>query len=290
MMNSPIDLASGNPSAHRDHRSDAIPIAGYNRASKMPRKRRTTYITRRQATKLIEALEFAEAINLRLNVAIDICWSLFSGFTDDQERIARCQERLSKWCKRQGYQLAMIWVREMGKYGSPHVHILMFVPPWLMEKEDEFRLVLERMLEPEGGPTHEQAILIRPAYDPRGKLDYLLKGMPRREAKILGIIRTCSEGEIVGKRVGYTESIGLAARKRYWLREANRAATIAATFNNKNFQQKAITTSVPSEIVASKFEGKLAGSDAPSQQPKKSKPAWKQFIGNELPIRPLANP
>jgi hypothetical protein len=163
------------------------------------------------------------------------------------------------------------------------VDIVMFVPPWLMENEDEFRLVLERTLEPEGGPTHEQAILIQPAYDPRGKIDYLLKGMRRREARILGIVTTCSEGEIVGKRVGYTESIGPAARTRYWLREANRAATIAAKFNDKNLQQKAITTSVPSEIVASKFEGKLAGSDAPSQQPKKSKPAWKQFIGNELP-------
>ena len=45
-----------------------------------------------------------------------------------------------------------------------------------MENE-EFQSAFERSLEPEGGPTHEKAILIKPAYSPEGKLRYMLKGM-----------------------------------------------------------------------------------------------------------------
>ena len=306
-MTSPVDIAFGDPSAHRDHLSDVFPIEGSSRAPKMPRrKRRTTHVTRQQAKNLIEALEFAEVIGRRLNVSIDICWTMFSGFTDDRLRIARCQERLSKWSARRGIPLTMLWVREMGKYESPHVHILLHVPPWLMENEEGFRLVLERTLEPEGGLTHERAILIQPADSPIGKLNYMLKGMRKVDATLVGVLKTSSEGQIVGKRVGFTENIGPAARKRFYLAsrkqstsrkhyylaskkqstsrkyylashylsstylasgkrssrkrqdcisEANRATAIAATPNTTQLRQKTLPTGVPSEIVASKFEG-----------------------------------
>jgi hypothetical protein len=154
-------------------------VAGSPKPSK---RRRTRHITLRQAENLFAALEFAEAIGYRLNVSVDICWPMFSGFTDDQTRIARCQERLSKWFKRRGFPLTMIWVREIGKNGAPNVHMLIFVPPWLMENGD-FQLELERAFEPEGGPAHDKAIMIQPAYDPMGKLLYVLKGLRPSDAK-----------------------------------------------------------------------------------------------------------
>jgi hypothetical protein len=145
-------------------------------------------------------------------VAVDIFWLMCLGMTDDRTRIAHCQERLSKWCKRRGFPLTMIWVREIGTNGGPHVHILMHIPSWLME-DGEFQSALEQSLEPEGGPSHEKAIMIKPAYGPDGKLRYNLKGLARRDATQFHV-RASPQGEIDGKRVGCTENIGPRARTR----------------------------------------------------------------------------
>ena len=96
-------------------------------------KRHSKYIARRQARNLLDALAFADQIGLRLNVAVDINWLMFSGTVDDRTRFSRCQQRLSKWAKRRGFALTLIWTRELGRYGSPHTHVLIHVPPWLME-------------------------------------------------------------------------------------------------------------------------------------------------------------
>ena len=183
----------------------ASAVAGSQR--KWPR---TRHITLQQANNLVEACAFAELIGCRLNVSIDICWLMFSGWAEDAKRLAKSQQRLSKWFVRRGFALFMIWVREIGAHGALHTHILMHVPPWLMEN-GEFQFAFERSLEPEGGPTHEKAILIKPAYSPEGKLRYMLKGMPRADASTFKV-RASFQGEIEGKRVGFTQNIGPRAR------------------------------------------------------------------------------
>ncbi len=183
------------------------------------RRKRSEFVTGKQAKNLLEALEFARQMRLRLNVSVDIFWLMFLKSTDDRTRIARCQERLSKWCKRHDFPLTWIWVREIGNHGGSHVHILMHVPPWLMES-GEFQSALERVLEPEGGPSHEQAINYEPAYDPLGKLRYMLKGLPPKDGKQLGV-RTKPQGEIEGKRCGTTENIGASARRKRLARAAD---------------------------------------------------------------------
>jgi hypothetical protein len=119
-------------------------------------KRYSKYINRKQARNLLDALAFADEIGLRLNVAVDISWLMFSGTVDDRTRFSRCQQRLSKWAKREGFGLTLIWTREVGKHGSSHTHVLIHVPPWLMETK-KFPLAIERALEAEGGPNHEKA-------------------------------------------------------------------------------------------------------------------------------------
>jgi len=176
------------------------------------KRRRNRHITVRQANNLVAACEFAEAIGCRLNVSIDIFWLMFSGCVEDAKRLAKFQQRLSKWFVRRGFELTMIWVREVGTNGALHTHILMHVPPWLMEDGD-FQVAFERSLEPEGGPTHEKAIAIQPAYSPAGKLRYMLKGISRADAKRFRV-RASPQGEIEGKRVGCTENIGPLARAR----------------------------------------------------------------------------
>jgi hypothetical protein len=175
------------------------------------RRKSSKYVSERQAQNLLDALVFADQMGFPLNMSIDICWSMFLGFTHDSIRIARCQERLSKWCKRRNFPLTMIWVREIGKNGGANVHILMHVPPWLMSTE--FKSALERALEPEGGPSHAKAIMIKPAYRPLGKLLYSLKGLQPREARQFGV-RASFQGIVEGKRVGTTENIGVVARTR----------------------------------------------------------------------------
>jgi hypothetical protein len=189
-------------------------------------ERHSKYIARRQARNLLDALAFADEIGLRLNVAVDICWPMFSGIVDDRTRFARCQQRLSKWAKRRGFALTLIWTRELGKYGSPHTHVLIHVPPWLMES-NEFQLALERALEPEGGPNHEKAIMIQPAYRPLGKLLYNLKGVDPKHACGFGI-RPAYQGELLGKRAGCTQNLSTSARHKATTREDENPSSVAS--------------------------------------------------------------
>jgi hypothetical protein len=74
-----------------------------------------------------------------------------------------------------------------------------------------FKLALERFFEPDGGPLHDKAIVIRPAYRPLGKLLYNLKGVdPKHASKFR--IRPEYQGELTGKRAGSTQNLGLARR------------------------------------------------------------------------------
>ena len=163
---------------------------------------------------------------------------MFSGYAEDAKRLAKCQQRLSKWFVRRDVQLSWIWVREIGANGALHTHILASVPPWLMET-GEFQIAFERSSEPEGGPSHEKAILIKPAYSPHAKLAYMLKGMRRAEA-IKFKVRASFQGEIDGKRVGTTQNVGPRARAR---------STSAATKLGRNIAgQSTQSATISSEI------------------------------------------
>jgi hypothetical protein len=164
--------------------SDSASVAGS--LGPTSQQRTTEFISKRQTTNLMAAFEFADATGLPLSVSVDIAWIFFYGNAEDRTRFARCQQRLSKWAFRQGFRLAMIWTREVGKNGSPHTHVLIHVPPRLIQ-DGTFQRALESSLEPEGGPIHDKAILIQPAYRPLGKLLYNLKGTDPRHASTFSI-------------------------------------------------------------------------------------------------------
>jgi hypothetical protein len=186
----------GTPGATVDRELD-----GAGAPVKRPARRRsTTHITKKQTENLLAALAFAHAIGLPLNVSVDVNWVMCAGFTDDRTRIAHLQERLSKWCTRNGLPLTMIWVRELGEYGHRNLHILLHLPPKLMKQNyKKFRRALERALEPEGGIADERAILIQSAYDAYGKLQYMLKGIEERYAKQFGL-KASFQGELYSRR------------------------------------------------------------------------------------------
>jgi hypothetical protein len=225
------------------------------------RRRRTTHITKKQTENLIYALEFADAIGLPLNTSVDINWVMCAGFTDDRTRIAHLQERLSKWCKRNGFPLTMIWVREMGEYGNSNLHILLHLPPKLTRKNyKQFRLALERTLEPEGGTADERAIRIQSAYDAFGKLRYMLKGIEERHAQQFGL-KASFQGELEGKRVGSTQNIGKTARKKRhpnWIRAQD---VFVGTPDAENLRSNKTYGPAKPENTASKFEGGIQGTN-----------------------------
>lgn len=141
---------------------------------------------------------------------------MFSGHVDDDVKLRRAQERLSKWCKRCGFSLVWLWVREIGKNEGRNTHILVHVPPkWAKP----FRAEFERAFEREGGAVRDQAILCKRANRPGGKLAYMLKGMsdavPEQLEQAIGmLIKVKGQGVVLGKRTGTTENIGQAARNR----------------------------------------------------------------------------
>jgi hypothetical protein len=166
-----------------------MPCTHISPTAEVRRAARTRWFQRRrQATNLIAAFEFAEAMGLPLNVSVDIAWIFFSENTEDRTRLARCQQRLSKWACRHGFPLTMIWTREIGKYGSPHTHVLLHVPPIYIH-DGTFQHALERSLEPEGGPIHDKAILIQPAYRPLESSSTISK------ASFLGTLRSSVSGQ-----------------------------------------------------------------------------------------------
>jgi hypothetical protein len=224
-------------------------------------KRPSKYIGRRQARNLLDALAFADQIGLRLNVAVDICWPMFSGTVDDRTRFARCQQRLSKWARRRGFALTLIWTRELGRYGSPHTHVLIHVPPWLMES-NEFQFALERALEPEGGPNHEKAILIQSAYRPLGKLLYNLKGVDPKNANDFGI-RPAYQGTLSGKRAGCTQNLGAGARLKASTSEVKNqfSEASAETLSPTAIRGNSETPTQNRRPLASKFSSGEVGSE-----------------------------
>jgi hypothetical protein len=171
----------------------------------------TTHVTRNSAENLLEALKFAAETERPLNTSIDINWAMFAGDADDRRRLSKVQERLSKWFRRRGHELVWVWVREVGANGARHVHILVHVPPLLVDK---LTTALERLFEPEGGMLCDRAIEIKDAYWPTGKLRYMLKGLSPADGSRLSI-RCKPQGKLVGKRSGTTENIGAAARRRW---------------------------------------------------------------------------
>ena len=143
----------------------------------------------------------------------------------------------------------MIWTREVGQYGSPHTHVLLHVPPIFIH-DGTFQRALERSLEPEGGPIHNNAILIQPAYRPLGKLLYNLKGIDPKHANDFGI-RPAYQGALSGKRAGVTQNLSARARHKTTTREDENPSPVASAAS-----VSARATSRSSEILrssASKF-------------------------------------
>ena len=195
------------------------------------RDRASDTLSRAAASGVIAAVGHAGRIGLPLNRHVTIHWEEL-GITDDRAAAATGSfiDRARRQQKKLGHGFACVWVRENdsgdGSKGS-HVHIVMHVAPagaaalasqqrrWLGEITGErYR----------AGAVHTARIggkLVTATASPDVHhvnlvvlVGYVLKATEAGAARDLGLTHAPEFGRIIGKRAGWSENIGAAARRR----------------------------------------------------------------------------
>jgi len=183
------------------------------------RARGTKSISVSQATNIIQAVDYARAVNLPLIAHATIHWSGTVAFDDhDGTRFAKVREGLSKVLLRRGITPAWAWCRECKAHTDVvHCHLLFHLPTEYRTgaKLTEIEGHLVRLVDRHGdGILGEFAVNLKLWPDPDGL--YLIKGGGAKVWKQFPRIRKKwrkAQGIIGGKRCGTTQNIGLAARR-----------------------------------------------------------------------------
>ena len=139
--------------------------------------------------------------------------------------VGRLLSLARKKVRRDGGELAALWVRENGDGKGGHVHILLHLPLGMT-----LRNCTRRWIKAAGGTPARRASKVRTIVgsigngQPGGEryranadavLAYLLKGADGQTARSLGLRRLGEGGPIIGKRAGWTQNIGRIAQKRH---------------------------------------------------------------------------
>ncbi|MGD9868089.1 MAG: hypothetical protein AB7U38_08860 [Hyphomicrobiales bacterium] len=191
-------------------------------SGRRPGRRATEYLSIRHINELQAAFEFAEWIELPLNLFVTIAWIHTDAVQDPDGRLlAALLERVRKMFLRRDITPAFLWVREWqpGRYGmNDHAHILIHIPVAFFERNrlKHITEIFERQLVNVAGDHGDRALrLKRWTY---GGAQYLVKGCrPEvRDQLRLPSHRSCEQGTITGKRSAASQNLGPAARRRFW--------------------------------------------------------------------------
>ena len=224
-------------------------LASANKPARSPRKgwggarnrrdRTSDRITAAQASDLIEAAAHAERIGLPLNRHCTIHWGK-SGIPDSLAGRATGDylRRAGEWLRGRGMPFAYAYSREVGEGKGSHAHILLHVPPAARAAFGHrhprwARLAAHCSSRLPIGTVRSVAIGGARAGAGAGAIyadnldfvvGYILKGVTRSDARALSLRRRPRRdgsapndwgtgGCIIGKRVGWSENIGRAARR-----------------------------------------------------------------------------
>ena len=136
-------------------------------------------------------------------------------------------EQVGRQARSAGGELTAVWVRELASTYGEHVHILLHLPPGM-----SLRNRTRRWIETAGG-IYQPGVSMTKSIG--GRLDkqtanngpntgehyrenaanvvrYLLKSASAEKGEQLGLTRHGRVGRIIGKRCGWTQNIGKAAR------------------------------------------------------------------------------
>jgi len=175
---------------------------------------RSQTINFRQANLASAALEQAAALGQLPNYHLTIHWGLTYNADQPVVSLQRFLERMSKWLKRRDVPIAFIWVRENAGNKAEHVHVVFYCPK---EHSAAFEVASAKWAAAED----PRAVFLRPCETkPRCNVHtlvrgYLLKGgddFVRAAFPVPSAERHSRyQGEILGKRLGTSRSLGAAA-------------------------------------------------------------------------------
>lgn len=177
-----------------------------------------------------EAVMFAYAMDWPLNVGITITWAALQNAGErneghclsrgEWEREQYARNELARLCRSEGFPLAALWGRDVGKDMGSHVHLSMF---WPSAKLAQLVAVIERI-------TGSTADYVRPAYSEDTvarsvcggwQIDMNRRGDCKQSAlEWAGYIagqhaKHPIPPELKGKAFGISQAIGSAAQKRH---------------------------------------------------------------------------
>lgn len=203
------------------HGQGFSPLPGRGGARNRP-DRVTTALSEADAGKLLGAAARALQIGLPFNRFTTVHWES-AGVADGLKATGRLLKLMGDWLRSRGRQAAFVWVREDGPGKGAHVHILLHLPPdlidafnrrqrgWLAACGAQWRggVLRTRSI----GRTYRQALGRGQDYvaNLAETVDYVLKGADHRARERFGIRRREDGGAVVGKRCGVSQNLGPTA-------------------------------------------------------------------------------
>lgn len=144
--------------------------------------------------------------------------------SDGARFVSRLLDLVSKQARREGGCMTALWVRECASGKGEHVHILLHLPAGM-----SLRNQTRRWINAAGGTWKRDVSKVtivggvlskveksseeRQRENAENVVRYLLKAASKETGARLDLTRLGCGGRIVGKRCGWTENIGLGARR-----------------------------------------------------------------------------
>ncbi|GLS01686.1 hypothetical protein GCM10007859_17010 [Brevundimonas denitrificans] len=182
----------------------------------------TTGLNERDTGKVLAATAKALEIGLPFNRFTTVHWDAAS-VADGLKATRRLLKLIGDWMRSRGRLAAFVWVREDGQGKGAHLHVLLHLPPdlveafngcqrgWLKACGARWRkgVLKTRSI----GRTYRQALGGGPDYlaNLAETVDYVLKGADHGTRERFGIRRGEDGGSVVGKRCGVSQNLGPAA-------------------------------------------------------------------------------
>lgn len=178
-----------------------------------------------QVSSMVAAAAHAEAIGLAFNRHWIIHYQRAGIAEHDGARfISHLLRLVAAQARRDGGTLAAIWARESGDGKGGHVHILMHLPAglslrnrtrrWIVAAGGTYQRRVSRVVSIGGRLSHAAERGPHYQHNAARVRAYLLKGASNATGLALGLDRYGERGPIIGKRAGWTQNIGAAARHR----------------------------------------------------------------------------
>jgi hypothetical protein len=180
------------------------------------RARRSLHINRCPAVNIHHARRYAAALGVPLNWMVTVNFGL-AGIDQGAASLALQKllaQRFAPWLRRSaandnGLKPTYVWSLE-APHGSVSAHLLLHLPSHLVRGfQDRLRFWLEGLA---GNEMSVRVIDIRPVKNIVGATRYILKGISETWGPHLAI-RPVAQGQIVGKRSGFSRNLGPTARK-----------------------------------------------------------------------------